>query len=114
MMVGNQNVEKELHLKRMSGRAQGQLKGSLNKCLLLLGAPYDEVYKPNVSGTRHTVRSTIYDRYSKGDLRTWLEWLYGEYKKKYHPDRHLEDKEFYEWKFKEGQEAYLRAKGMLK
>jgi len=90
---------------------------SINKCLVELGAPPDEVYYCkypvnkqghyyNYSKTRkmkiyHANRS-IYSRYTKDELWNWAKYLYKEKLKEFHPDKHKTNKVFWN-----GYTAYL-------
>ena len=116
-MIGKGSVEeperrKNLYLRRKVKNREINRPGSINKCLLALGADYDDVYRP-VGGSLLRNRQTIYDRYSKREILEWVGRLWHECKIRYHPDRHLYNKEYYEEKFKQLQEVYHIAVKML-
>jgi predicted nucleic acid-binding Zn-ribbon protein len=98
---------------------------SIQQCLITLGASVSEVYHPSrtkgisykppehnsVSGVR---KRSLYDVYSAGELKYWVENLYAKGMRKWHPDVHLADKEFYEEKCKQLSEARRRALKILR
>jgi hypothetical protein len=56
---------------------------------LALGASIYEVYSDsNLVGVKEGGKGTIYQRYTVDELRDWVEHLYKEAVKKYHPDLH--------------------------
>ena len=84
---------------------------SINKCLLILGAPRCEVYGPTKRrGSKILGRSstTIYDRLSKIEIYNWACWLKKQSLKNYHPDRRRMGKHVYTRKSQEITEAFNR------
>lgn len=73
---------------------------SINYCLWTLGAPRAEVYQKQ-NNRRHRMACnascrSIYDLYSKQELRDWVAHLRKKALVEYHPDRHRYNKEYYE------------------
>lgn len=98
---------------------------SINKCLVELGAPVDEVYyvKTTRFGStyvyphkRYTYRAnrSIYSRYTKDDLWTWAQYLYKKKAAEIHPDRHKVNKVAWEEYFKYIQQVFAKVKRILK
>jgi hypothetical protein len=92
-------------------------KKSINHCLVVLGANHKEVYcdfndkffkQPHRASNR-----TIYDKFGREELLAWVEYLYIEALKKYHPDKHLENPRLYTEICQELGRAYLQAKNIL-
>ena len=90
---------------------------SINACLLALGAKREEVYHSNndrhVKQPHRATQRTIYDYYSKDDLRGWATYLYIEQLKKWHPDNHQDNKEYYTRRCQELSEVYQQALHIL-
>jgi hypothetical protein len=90
---------------------------SINHCLLVLGAPHDEVYyssNDRIPKTSHRASNrSIYDNYERHELLAWARYLYVESLKKYHPDIHPENPRLYTEICQELGKAYLRAKRIL-
>lgn len=100
---------------------------TIQQCLINLGAPFREVY---VSDEKEADRcptchkpmrkrviwrkaiGTIYQRFSRDELGDWVEELWKK-AAQWHPDRHLNQVEFYTQKFQDASEAYGRAKKIL-
>lgn len=66
-------------------------RNSINACLVDLGAPVKEVYTNGCklpTGVRggYKTRKSIYDRYTIGDLFSWIRHLYHTEVKRYHHD----------------------------
>lgn len=95
---------------------------SINKCLVELGAPVEEVYyslevvpyrmHPKRYGKVRAYRS-IYSRYSKDDLWNWAQYLYKQKVKEIHPDKHKVYKKAYEEYFKYIQQVFKKAESIL-
>ena len=85
---------------------------SLNACLMILGADYDDVY----NGERRGIHSvgTIYKRYEPYEIEYMASKLHLEAVKKFHPDLHRSRKAFYTKKLQEINAAYQRIKQILK
>ena len=99
----------------------GKPKGlnTLQQCLTTLGAPREEVYVKrgfeNHNIPRGKSRSTVYDRYGgKECIASRVEELRRKGLTKYHPDLHPENTELYEEKSRRINEAYEKAKKILK
>ena len=80
---------------------QNHRKHSVNFCLWILGAPHSEVYV-NRHGNDWRLRlptnakqRSIYDRFSKHELRDWAKYLRNESLKKFHPDLHKGKEKYY-------------------
>jgi hypothetical protein len=90
---------------------------SINHCLWVLGADWDEVYntKRNGSSKLKAIKDygsgdrSIYDRFNRAELRDWAGHLYKEALKKYHPDLHPENPRLYTEICQELSRAHLRA-----
>jgi len=105
-------------------RPQG-MRWSIQKCLVILGAPRISVYR----SWRHTGRKTpipseefkpysgkwsLYDEYNKSELMKWADDLFRGSMMKYHPDNHNPRMvSFYTKKCQEISEAHERAKKIL-
>lgn len=102
-------------------------KRSIQHCLVVLGAPWAEVYRDKKiktyrAPTHNPIRGTlymnsIYKRFSDGELLEWVEYLYRIARKRYHPDRHATDKQnhdFYLEKMKQVNQAYDTATSLLR
>jgi hypothetical protein len=92
-------------------------KKSINHCLLVLGATKEEVYldhNKRVFKTPHrSTNYSIYDKYSREDLKDWLRYLYVEALKKYHPDKHPENAVLYTEICQELGKAYQQGEKIL-
>jgi hypothetical protein len=78
---------------------QNRRRHSINFCLWVLGAPKDEVYYHEndriLRTPQHASKRSIYDKYSKQELRDWATHLRNEALKKYHPDHHQGKEDYY-------------------
>ena len=92
---------------------------SINHCLHVLGASWDEVYnmKPNGQGYigrfRAAQNRSIYEKYSRPELMDWATHLYRTALIEYHPDKHPENPRLYTEICQELGKAYLQAKKIL-
>lgn len=94
-------------------------KTSINACLLALGAPQSEAYNrnrklktiPNEHGT--VIRRSLYNHLAPAELMDWASYLYRDSISKFHPDRHVDNKDFYEKKTLQINVAFARIKRIL-
>ena len=97
---------------------------SLNACLVVLGADPKEVYfSNNITGKQKPLSKlnnpceatsrSIYDTLQIEEMRGWVDYLYIESLKKYHPDKHPENVRFYTEICQELSKAYSQAKNIL-
>jgi len=103
----------EIHLKDLTNNRK---RITINHCLLTLGAPKDEVYvNDNKYPKKYAEENTgsIYTRHSKGELLAWAKYLYLHAMKRYHPDGHLFNKDFFTMQSQILGEAYSNAKRIL-
>lgn len=64
---------------------------SINSCLLVLGAPREDIFAPQTNGQRchwwgYRSGISIYQRYTRDELRTWADNLYRAAALQCHPD----------------------------
>ena len=99
-----------------------QIRRSINSCLLILGAPLQEIYKYGRPGVPQNIKrhnpigspqNTIYERYTRSELLYWAENLYKDAVIKWHPDKHIGEETFYTAKCAEITEAYRQATRIL-
>ena len=90
---------------------------SINHCLYVLGASWDEVYHISPTGqvNKKTIgkNRSIYDNLERGELLDWAKHLYREAIIKYHPDKHPENERLYTEICQELGKVYNQAKKIL-
>ena len=84
---------------------------TLHACLIALGAKPKKVYAYGYNNFGRE-QGTLYGRYPYGELHSWLDELHKE-SLRWHPDLHLENKDFYEAKMALANAAYQRGKKIL-
>jgi hypothetical protein len=123
------------HLEEVIGRARtkqlqtwikyNQFQGkrwSIQRCLVILGAPPFAVYRSSrYTGKKTPIKTdrgkrwSIYEEYRGSELRGWADELFKESMIKWHPDKYPKGlKDFYTKKCQSIGEAYERAKKILK